>query len=249
MYYYIANPIKNKQEQNFFSSLRQKLTSEGIAGEMEFCSPEADAAKLAASALSKGFTTIVAIGDDFLASRVAGVLVDQPIALGIIPIGASAHLIDLLGYGNWIEAIQVLRHRKLGLYDIGLINEDIFFLTGLEIKADKPIDFNLHVSQFSANFSGRHLLIRLFNNNPPFNISNVLHFLVPKEIHRGLFGRKSQNSSIETLLRAEQAVIQTSPQMEIKMSDSVLASTPISLSLIPQSIRLITGNQGQGQVG
>ncbi len=242
MYYYIADPPASTVDQKIISAIRTQLIPLGIAGEFVFRTPGGSAAKLTKHALSEGFTTVVAIGDDLLASEIASVMYDQPAALGIIPIGASPSLTTTLGYSDWKQGISALRHRRLIMHDIGSLNGDFFFMTDLCVKATQKTDFYIHTDRFSVLAQTDYLDIRLSSSNEPFNIPGVIHLVIPKQKNAPIWikpflGKPYLN--IETLVRSETAVIQTESEAKIEYLGNTLMNTPVSISVIPQSVRLI----------
>src|SRR5689334_7229028 len=137
MYYYISDPPTNKSQAAIINTIRSQLTPEGISGEFTIRAHGEPVAHLAETAIKQGFSTIVALGGDQLINELAGVLYDQHAALGVIPLEASPAITRILGYTNWRTAIQALRHRKLSLQDIGVVNSEYFFIDHLEVRAPK----------------------------------------------------------------------------------------------------------------
>jgi len=248
MYYYIVDPPQTKTDQNSIATIRNRLVPEGLAGEFVFRTPGQSSSTLAEKALAQGFSTIVAIGDDTLAGELAVVLYDQPSALGIIPMHASPSLHALIGYSDWQSGIAALRARKLALRDLGIINGEKAFLTEVVVKTPKPTNFQIHMNRFTVSTDTDALTLRLSSDIAPFDIPGVINFVTMKQApSRGLFGfMKSDSSPYDTILRSEQAVIQTETPAQVLYSGISIAETPLSVSIIPQAIRMVVARQGRG---
>ncbi len=246
MYYYIAEPPQTKQDQAVITALRAQLIPEGIAGEFVFRTPGQSAARLARAALGQGFSTVVAVGNDSLASEIASALYDEQAALGVVPMHASDSLLQLLGYTDWKAAIQTLRHRKLILHDLGTVNGDYFFLTNVVVRSSKPTKLSLHMDRFTAMLQTDELHVILSTEHEPFSVPGVINFTVFKHKNaplwtKSLFGKRELN--IETLLRSEQAVLQCRDTAVIYQGSHEIAETPASLAVIPQAVRIIVARQ------
>lgn len=244
MYYYIVDPPQTKADQQIVSALRNRLIPEGLAGEFVFRTPGQSAGVLADKALAQGFSTIVSVGSDALAGELAAALYDQPSALGIVPINATSALHDIIGYSDWKEAVSALRARKIALRDLGTINGELCFITEIEIRAPKTTHFHIHMNRYTASIEAKNIFIKLSNDNPPFDVPGVLNFAVPELVRTSFFSwNKQASTTLSTLLRGEQAVIQADIEAEAIYGGMVIAKTPISLAIVPQAIRMIVATK------
>lgn len=248
MYYYIVDPPNAKSDQQIVAAIRNKLVPEGIAGEFVYRTPGQSASGLADRALRQGFSTIVAIGDDTLASELASALYDQPAALGVIPMHASDSLHTILGYSDWQTGIHALKMRKLVLRDLGTINSQIGFLTDCVIESAKPTEFYLHMARFAVTITTNQIHLKLSTGIEPFSIPGVINFITMQNSYGGgVFSSLFRQSSttIDTLLRSEQAVIQSKDASVVKYGNATLATTPVTIACIPQAVRLIVNRKNQ----
>lgn len=243
MYYYIAEAPQNKQGQNTVNSIRAQLVPEGISGDFIFYNPSESIESIVNNAIKQGFSTIVAVGSDALADLIAGVIYDQHVALGVIPIENST-LCASLGYETWQRAIQALRHRKLALFDLGAIDDEFYFLQNAIIKTEKTSQFMLHMSRFNATISTNKLLLQMPTGESPFDIPGVINFVVESAAKKSwsLFGKQG-GSGIDTLLRSEQSAIQCSAAASVIVNGRQVSETPASIEIIPQSVRLVVARQ------
>ncbi len=247
MYYYIAQPPQSKGDQATISAIRAKIIPEGIPGEFVFRSPGSSAAQLAQTALNQGFTTICCIGDDQMISEVASVLYDTPVALGILPMNTSAEMCESIGYTDWKTGLTALRQRKLVLKDLGSVNGDACFLTSVSVRAPKRTNYHLHMDRFAVTIPAQTLQISLPSPTPWFSIAGVINFMAldnPSQspITKGWLGKEKLN--IDTLVRAEQAVIQSdNDEAGVYYQQTKIADLPATFTVIPQAVRLIVAKQ------
>lgn len=245
MYYYIVDPPQTKTDQQIVNSIRKLVVTEGIAGEFVFRTPGQSASHLAEKALKQGFSTVVSVGEDTLAGELASVLYDQSCALGIIPIHASDALHNIIGYSDWRAGLSALRARKLALRDIGVINGEFSFLTEVVLRSPKPTIFHAHMNRFTANIESDSLILRLSNDIVPFDVPGVINFVVlQKPRGHGFFGLGgTRDAEISTLIRSEQGVVQTDAPVAVYYADKSITQTPLSVSIIPQTIRMIVARK------
>ena len=251
MYYYIADPPQSKADQQLLTTIRSRLVPEGIGGEFIFRTPGQSAHTLAAKAIAMGFTTLVCIGNEVLASEIAGALYDVPAALGLIPVHASPALHDLLGFRDWQTAIQVLRHRRLVLRDIGTINGERCFLTEITITLPSSSTYTIHTDLFTATATAASLVAKLAGDIAPFNIPGVINFCIAETTNSSWLYRLFQKNDYptETILRSEQAVVQCREVAEVKHGGEIVAHTPVTLTVFPQAVRVIVARQGRATTG
>jgi diacylglycerol kinase (ATP) len=161
MYYYIVNPaagngsLKTSQEK-----LRQMLDELGIRGEWAKTTGPGEATKMAAAAVAKGHTTIIAVGGDDTVNEVMNGITSDSVAIGIIPMGATNSLANQLGITSWQQACAVLAARRLTSYSLIAAGQKYFLSTltmGFETELDKQIEnaptgFNSRLRTFLASW-------------------------------------------------------------------------------------------------
>lgn len=129
MYYYLVDNSRRKEFDKIESRASDILTSFDILGEYDFVDNLADVEDKVKSAIDKGFSTIVAIGGENIASKVATNLVNSKTVLGFVPLEDSL-LSNALGLGNWKNSLEILAARRVMMMDTGVINNK-FFITNL----------------------------------------------------------------------------------------------------------------------
>lgn len=246
MYYYIAEPPSNKNDQLVLNKLRSKLAPAGIAGEFIYRTPGQSAAALATKAMASGFNTIVAIGGEDLFNDVSTAMYDQQAALGLIPINESNDFEDIIGYHTITDAIDIIKRRKLVLKDVGTINGEFCFIKDAKVVSGALDEIQLHTSNFTAQIKTKHLNIVLPSNIEPIDIPGVINFIVPNNTKAPLWQKSffsKPELNVNTLIRSETAVIQSKNGCDVLLANRKIATTPFTVNIIPQSLRLIVRKQ------
>ncbi len=145
MYYYIVNPAAGRsQVKGLQDKIRGRLDQLGIRGEWAKTTGPGEASKMAAAAATKGHTTVVAVGGDNTVNEVINGLIGQEnVAIGIIPLGTTNRLATQLGISSWQQASEVLAARRLTSYSLIAAGQKYFLSTltlGFETDLDKNID-------------------------------------------------------------------------------------------------------------
>jgi YegS/Rv2252/BmrU family lipid kinase len=151
MYYYIINPASGGGKINKVQDkLKDRLKELGIAGEFAKSTGPGDVARLTKMAIGRGYKTIVAVGGDGTINEIINAVGDSGVALGIIPMGSSNELANMLGITDWPIACNILAARKVEDVDLGLINDKLF-VTAASIGFDNVL-FDLKRNQTTGAF-------------------------------------------------------------------------------------------------
>lgn len=146
MYYYIINPASGGGKINKVQDkLKERLRELGIAGEFVKSTGPGDVARLTKMAIDRNYKTIVAVGGDGTINEIINAIGDARVALGIIPMGSSNELANMLGINDWQIACNILAARKVEEVDLGRINDKLF-VTAASIGFDNVL-FDLKRSQ------------------------------------------------------------------------------------------------------
>ncbi len=160
MYYYIINPASGGGKINKVQDkLKDRLKELGIAGEFVKSTGPGDIARLTKMAIDKGYKTIVAVGGDGTINEIINAIGGSGIALGIIPMGSSNELANMLGITEWQMACNILAARKVEEVDLGLINDKLF-VTAASIGFDNVL-FDLKRGQRIGSFGRLSFMTKL----------------------------------------------------------------------------------------
>lgn len=136
---FIVNPIAGGgSSMALFGRARAVFAENGVETELFFTEYPNHAQALAAKALEKGFSRIVAVGGDGTAREVASAVFSSSAALGILPFGTGNDLASALNIPTEPEAAARLILNGSALpTDLGMANGRIFInVCGLGFDAD-----------------------------------------------------------------------------------------------------------------
>ncbi len=146
MYYYIVDSVVTSNEKKKLDDIKAILANLGIAGEWAMASPARTVEEHLELAFTKGFTSIVGIGNDALINRVASSMLihhyDQA-ALGAIPLERDQKFWSIIGASTTNQACQILRERLTTPIDIVELKKGKAFITQAEMHLDDPVAFQL----------------------------------------------------------------------------------------------------------
>lgn len=238
MYYYIAEPVSAPAERRKIESVKSLLSQLGIAGEFAVASPARSVEEHLQLAFAKGFTTIVSIGSDALASKVAGVMLAQryeKAALGVIPIQTGQVFWSLTGVKSLTEVGESLRTRHLISIDALELNPGEVCLSPAQITLAKPMRFQLsykgavihgQLTDMEILPSGEVTLWdRTFGQNRP--------------IWQRLFGAKIDPQLARSRFAGDHWQLATEQPVEVMIGTSPISRTPLRANRRPKALKLI----------
>lgn len=153
MYYYIINPSAGRGTASKIEKrLRDQLIALGISGEFAKTTAPGDGARMAETAVAKGYKTIVAVGGDGTVNEVINGIKRDGIAVGIIPVGKINLLARKLGIFNWQQATEVLASRRLITFNLMAAGQH-YFLSSLAVGF--PADYDKQVETESSGVKAR----------------------------------------------------------------------------------------------
>ncbi|MFA5926904.1 MAG: diacylglycerol kinase family protein [Patescibacteria group bacterium] len=253
MYYYIFDIRKcNKRSQ--VEDIKTYLGGLGISGEFTYPTAAQAPEELVDLALAKRYSTIVAIGGDDLATAIANRLLGRKEALGIIPLGASEYLSELIGTSNWREAAEALRFRKISEIRMGQTAAGNSFLTHIDLDIGYPIEVTLEFKDFLVQTKAENLIVANVYPGVKKRGIDYLDVLIksaePKDgpmLSRlaSIFGAKKNNKDkLISLFRARSLRIFTKTPLALISNGKTIAKTPQLVESSDEPLRLITARKG-----
>jgi diacylglycerol kinase family enzyme len=243
MYYYIVEPLTTQAEKRKIEEIKAILSQLGIAGEFAVASPARTVEEHMQLAIKKGFSTVVGIGSDALANKVASTLLryrhDQA-AMGVIPFSPQQQLWQMIGGTNLREICESLRTRLIISIDAVRLTERDFFITEASIHQEQPVRFHLaynhlHLAgQFTDLTITNTGFVQLWDStyNPPPQAG--LPFL------KKLFGtsQTAENRSL-TQFQSKTWQFETEKPCDVLVNGEPATQTPLLVELLPKALKLI----------
>lgn len=105
-----------------------------VPGEFIEVKKREDLVKIVNEALDRKIDNIVVIGGDGMVNRTIQVIAKRRINLGIIPVGETNFLANILGINDWKKGCEVLIKPKVISMNLGIISNEKYFTSSIEIE-------------------------------------------------------------------------------------------------------------------
>jgi len=255
MHYYLYDKgLSNKKFEGTLTKIEQRLIELGINGHIEKLSVLKSIPNLIQESILRGANTIVVVGSDATLLQVVESIGNfKQAVLGFIPMDENSRLAPLFGIPLYEDACDVLSMRITERIDLGVVNDNFFFLGSLEIPPEAQIEYE---GPYTVQTKTReeHLSItnlgRVFVDEEaaPSSVTDAqLEACVVREVKRGLF-RRSEGSELDgTHIPFTHARI-ISPHMkesQVKADQVKSYPTPIDVRIAPGQLKLIVGKARQ----
>ncbi len=194
-------------------------------------------------AITKGYSTIVAVGSDIFANKIASSILNQQkpdsqkIVFGFLPIEPSTSILaQSLNIETVEQAVQALRFRKVKDLSIAVLVPNKFFLIPITIENPKAFDLEMKIPQLTAQSQAEQIIItpdiQVSWENPAKKPSLVQSF-IQKVI---------KNETIElpkTIFKTKTLDLKTDPGLPVMLGSEVIARTPIRAKALPNYLHII----------
>ncbi len=172
---YFINPISGgRQKENLLKIIEKATEQKGIAFEILPTNKEGDYFFLKEKIANEYITDIVICGGDGTISQICSFLIDEPIQVGIIPVGSGNGLALAAKIPLQIDAaLSLIFNNKAAYIDSFFINSTFScMLCGLGLDAKVAHDFAKHPGRGLKNYI-RHAFNNFFTAQPySFDILN-----------------------------------------------------------------------------
>ncbi|HRY59803.1 MAG TPA: diacylglycerol kinase family protein [Patescibacteria group bacterium] len=261
MILFIFNP-EAKRAQKLKTRIKNALKELKISGEFVEVEKKDDLKTIVPQALERGYNTIVTIGGDGMINRVIPYIMNTEVSLGIIPIGETNLLANIIGIKNWREGCESLINSKTIPLGIGIVNDRLFLSTvEIEVKQEnnKKI-FGLFSSKIkkkylpvSINIEAENTDVKIQSNMSSIFISTIpipppRDFKIENEVEnqnlniivksKPTSNSKKNNEEI-TILHGKKIDIQSKSSLVVKADGDPFGKTPAYIEMITKSLKVI----------
>jgi len=241
MYYYLYdNFLSAKKYQSSINKIESRLTDLGINGKISHLSFLKNIKQILTEEIKHGIKTIIVVGNDRTVNQVINLLPDFNALLGIIPLGPHNQIAKLLNIPEAEAACDVLSARMNTRLNLGLVNNNYYFITSLELLGN-----NLTINcdnNYLINLDGKNNSLITINNLFSFtnksSIEDTLRLTIktPKK----LFFLKSYNNI--SRLQARKINLSSKKSIPILITDEKrIIKTPIEVVISPKKLKIIIG--------
>lgn len=245
MYYYIFQPARERKIKYLYEKIRLKIGLSGISGEIVQSTPLRTVEELTELGMTKGYSTIVAVGADSFINKVAHFLINlslaqnkEKIILGVLPLDCSSSKIAaMLKLKNIDEAIENLRERHLEYYDAAFIEPNKFFILPIDISKNKPFYTVVSAQKFLAKSLVNKIQVTPSLDCLVQDISGSDNFLA----RAWKYLIKPPGGSVYTSrFRSKSFAIESNELIPVSIGNEIMAKTPIKVHSIPHLLQIIT---------
>lgn len=243
MYYYIMEPAGRKTAV-WQEKIKDILGDLGIAGETVMPSSARTIEELASLGVVKGYSTIVAVGSEKIANKVASAIINhkdnKDTVLGVVPDNFNSAIAQKIGVKDVKEACEALKFRKLQTVDACLVEPNKYFLTFATIENPRTFEIYLTLDTVKAGLPchkitikpGLKIIIDDFAQTRP----------AAKKIFGWLFGKKEEKDIYSSFFHSQKIRIDViGKTLPVKADDEIIAKTPIICHNRPRALKLIVG--------
>jgi diacylglycerol kinase family enzyme len=243
MYYYVYESIGSNTDRKIQEKIKKLITSLGIVGEQVTPNPARTIDELIDIAITKGYSTIVAVGSDIFANKIASSILNQQkpdsqkIVFGFLPYNPETSILaSSLNIATHEQAVQALRFRKLKDLSIAVLIPNKFFLIPLTIESPKPFDLTVKIPNLIAQSQATKITIK-----PDIQISWENPNAKPGLL-KNFFKKIIQNEPIESpksIFKTHSLDLKTDPALGVLLGSEVIARTPIRVKALPNYLHII----------
>ncbi|MBU6389192.1 hypothetical protein KGQ71_01615 [Patescibacteria group bacterium] len=249
MYYYIFEPAREAKEYERTAQIKECLTNLGIAGEMATPSPGKTIDDLVHSAITKRYSTVVAVGGIEVINQVARALEPYDAVFGIIPLTDHPSITQLIGSADWKAAAEQLKKRRWHAVRLGLINNQLAFITPATVSLPPDMSYTLLTPEFSLEGQGGLISIspesQTQENAASFLVEARYDTAVQKPSLLSTFFKQRSPDNLNSRFSTDSIEVHTGDARPVVIANTEICSTPIICRPQEKPIKLIVA-RGSG---
>lgn len=252
MYYYIFENTTVAKDLEKIAQIKEMIATLGIAGEMSVPGPGRGPVDLVNAAVTKRYSTIIAVGGMTLLNSVAKAIEPFDVVLGIIPLIDHPDFVKLIGTSDWKTATNNLKRRRWQTAKLGIINEQFCFLTPATLDFQSDSIFELIADKYNLKGSGGLIVITPSTYRDEEDLQLILESDLSLSVdiikdrsvkNKGIFAKmfnKQSDISLNSHLDLASFKLTSVNPVYATVAGEVLCQTPITCRVQEKSIKLIT---------
>ena len=240
MYCYLYDDFlqENKRFEKELLHIENRLTDLGISGKISRFALFRNAEEMIRDQISKGVSTVVAVGNDETVLKILDVVSEAGVVFGVIPVGPNNELARLMGIPNGVAACNVLSARRVEHIDTGLINGRRF-ITGVNIPEFRAeIRCNDQYRVFVTAQSAALEISNLADQTDPCD--GKLRTIIRSTVSTG-WGVFKRTSLRESVLPLSTMSIHSDKPILVFADGQELSGTRFDIDIEPAKLKVITG--------
>jgi diacylglycerol kinase family enzyme len=204
----------------------------GIAGETVSSSAARTIEELTHLGIVKGYSTIVAVGDESLVNKIITVLATEKLAkdvvLGVIPNDFDSILAKKLNITDLRSACNALKFRKLETIDLCAVEPNKYFITEAVIENNRNHGIYFSKEGLQGRLEADQILIK--PGLEVFTHDRALEGNAPSKFYRWLFSRK-QDDIYSSYFKTKKIRFEAenNAAIPVKVAGEIIAKTPVTI--------------------
>jgi hypothetical protein len=243
VYYYIFEPPQGSKEYERTTQIKEYIASLGIAGEIAQPGPGRSVADLVTTAISKRYSTIIAVGSPLLLNSVAHLVSAHDAVFGMIPLCTHPDPYTLIGSNDWKSAATALKRRRWIPQSIGYFGTETCFLTPARLTIPLGNPFTVETAGYDLTVQGG--LVEIAPEPTEDEARNTLRIRITLPTPTpGRFARLFSKPQVEapTLLHLPTLNLVAFEKYEITVAGSTIGTTPGTFRTGTKPLKLIVGS-------
>lgn len=253
MFFYLYDSlVLDKKNETILRQIESRIIELGINGRVERLTSLRNLKEIIDTGLKHKAHTFVIVGSDATWLRAMNLLADQPVALGLIPVGATSQLAPLFGVQQASEACNVLSRRVTKLIPVLKVNQN-HVLT--EVTADIPTGTVLRCNDAFRIVTQQSSRLHIMNLGKVIGYKDVEQWfcpaphaitiaLEPAQTKLHLWSRPSRSRVQTSRLVVNKLTLQHPDQaMMVQLDGTIVLKSPLTITVKPKALKVIVGKQ------
>jgi len=251
MYYYIFDIFTNqKKYEKQVQKIEGLITELGINGKIYKLNVLKNLEDIIEEAIDAGAKTVVAVGNDQTVSKIANLLINKKIIMGIIPLGEPNILAGALGIKSHLDGCKIISARKIAKLDVGQVNGQ-YFLLSVESN-DKNITFDF--KNYNIKPLNNNKIMGVYNMNidqlnykssPSDGLMEVIFAPNEGSWWQKLTQKKKDNEpiGISVFPTKKLTIKHKKKPVQINIDRQRVLKTPLEIEVLPKKLSMIVGKE------
>jgi len=236
--------LNQKKYDRVLARIETRITDLGLNGKIDKLDPMKNINEIVGQEIKRGAKSIIVVGNDQTINKIANIMVNCQIPLGIIPIDKKNNdIAQALGIEFEESACESLSARRIARIDVGLANNACFLLRAMITNQGTTIEINQNYSVEINDKKGETQIINLLPPDVVVPIKNqispqdgILDLFIKTKTAKNIFSQKNNYS----LFQIKKILIKNK-RFPIVLDNAKSIAAPVKISLLKQKLNIIVG--------
>ncbi|MEI7497993.1 MAG: diacylglycerol kinase family protein [Candidatus Falkowbacteria bacterium] len=235
--------LSNGKYASLLAKIETRITDLGLNGKICRLATIKNYHDLIRDEIRRGAKTIVAVGNNVTLNKVINAAQQSGVPVGFIPIGKQNNSIAAaIGIEPELAACDILSARRIEILDLGVVNNQFYFLTEAEVDGDATISLKTSFT-IETPKAAKLKIINLVLDSQARNLAAFsptdgrMELWIETQVSGGIFKKSHLGQSIfgSKEFYLEKATAQ------LILDKSLVLSPPAEIHVIPKTLHLIVG--------